>query len=154
VSLAGLALMVLGLGFLIAEAFVTSYGLLALGGLASFVVGSLILFGGSGAGPRLSLAVVLPVAAVLGATTLLLLTKALRAQKAPGRSGVEALVGAEGEVVAPLEPTGFVAIRGEYWQAVSNVALPRGTRVRVVGAEARRLTVEAAQPRENEEVKP
>lgn len=144
-SFLGLALLGLGLGFLVVEAFVTSFGLLAVAGLACFVLGSLMLFGGRASGLGIGLAVVLPVAAVVGATTLLLVTKAARAQRAPSRSGTQALVGLEGDVIVPLAPAGVVTVGGEYWQAVAPTALPRGTHVRVVGAEGRRLSVEQAE---------
>jgi membrane-bound serine protease (ClpP class) len=142
VNLVGAGLLVVGLGLLIAEAFVTSYGVLGAGGLACLVLGSFMLFEPGQGIERLSPAVVLPVALVLGATVLVLASRAVRAQRAPSRAGAEALVGVEGEVVAPLAPDGMIGIRGEYWRATAAAPLPRGARVRVVAAAGRELRVE------------
>lgn len=144
VSFIGLALLALGLALLVAEAFVTSFGLLAVAGLACFVLGSLMLFGGRGGDLRLGLAVVLPVALVLGAIVLALASRVVRTQRAPRRTGAQALVGLEGEAVVPLAPTGMIMVQGEYWEAAAPAPVPRGAKVRVVAASGRRLEVEAA----------
>jgi membrane-bound serine protease (ClpP class) len=143
VSFVGVALLVAAFALFIAEAFVTSFGTLAIGGLVCFVLGSLMLFDTREQALRLSPALVVPVALVISATVVVLVSRVLKARRAPSPSGVEALIGSEGEVVAPLSPSGVIVIRGEYWDAVAPTPVSRGARVRVVGGAGRRLSVES-----------
>lgn len=103
-----------------------------------------MLFDTAGQAFRLSFAVVLPVALVVGATVLVLVSRALKARRAPRLTGVDAMVGTGGEVVTPLDPAGTVLVRGEYSDAVAPAPLSSGARVRVVGGSRRRLSVESA----------
>jgi membrane-bound serine protease (ClpP class) len=144
VSFVGAMLLAVALALFAAEAFVTSFGALAIGGLVCFVFGSMMLFDTGEQPIRLSLAVVLPVALVIGATILMLVSRVIKARRAPSPTGAAALIGTEGEVVAPMEPSGTVFVHGEYWDAVAPGPLSRGARVRVTGASGRRLSVEAA----------
>ena len=74
-----------------------------------------------------------------------LVTRVLRARRAPPLSGLEALVGEVGEVVVPLAPEGKVFVHGEYWNAVGPEAV-RGARVRVTAVEGRTLLVDELVP--------
>jgi membrane-bound serine protease (ClpP class) len=78
-----------------------------------------------------------------GAIMLFLGWLALRAARRPRTTGMEALVGEEGEVVVELAPEGKVLLHGEFWHAVGREPLPRGTRVRCVKAAGMLLDVEA-----------
>jgi membrane-bound serine protease (ClpP class) len=143
VSFVGGALLAAAFALFVAEAFVTSFGVLAIGGFVCFVLGSLMLFDASEQPMRLSLAVVLPIALVVGATVLVLVSRVVKAGRAPSATGVEALIGTEGDVVAPLSPAGIVFVHGEYWDAIAPTPLSRGARVRVVGRSGRELVVES-----------
>ena len=146
VNVVGVVLLLLGIGLLVAEAFVTSFGLLAATGAAAFVLGSLLLFDDIRApgmhGPGLGL--VVPVAVVFAAATLFLATRAARVRRRPGLTGVEALLGAEGTVVQPLDPEGMVFVKGEHWTARADAPVGAGERVRVVGVAGNRLEVRPA----------
>jgi membrane-bound serine protease (ClpP class) len=147
VSLVGALLIVAAVGLFVAEALVISYGALTIAGLACFVLGSMLLIDTPLPGARISLWLVLPATLVMAAATVLILLKAVGARRAPARTGAEALVGEEGEVIVPLEPEGKVLVHGEYWDAIAPDPAPRGTRVSVKAVDrGRRLRVERATP--------
>jgi membrane-bound serine protease (ClpP class) len=122
-----------------------SYGILTIGGLTSLALGSLFLFGRDPA-TRVSFAVVFPAILVFAAVILVVVWLAARAQRRPRLGGLDGMVGSVGEVVTALDPEGRVDIRGEYWNAVASVPVPRGSRVRVVRARGLLLEVEPMPP--------
>jgi membrane-bound serine protease (ClpP class) len=119
VSWAGVLLLLLALGFFVAEAFVTSHGALALAGAASFVVGALMLFDPAGPAYQVSLPVALAVAGTLALLIGFAVTKVLQARRAPTKTGKEELVGEVGVVRRALDPEGLVFVHGEIWHARS-----------------------------------
>ena len=92
VSLVGAILLAVAFALFVAEVFVASFGALAIGGLVCFVFGSMMLFETGEQPIRLSLAVVLPVALVIGATILVLVSRVIKARRAPNSTGAEALI--------------------------------------------------------------
>ncbi|WP_147652387.1 NfeD family protein [Vulcaniibacterium gelatinicum] len=131
VNYAGVALIVLGVGLMTAEFAVPSYGALGVGGVIALVAGSLILFDeevpGFGVPGRLVLGIgVASALAFMGVIWL-----AARARRRPVVTGVEELVGHEAVAVEDFERQGQVRIRGEVWQAESNVPVRSGQRLRV-----------------------
>jgi len=146
VNLAGVALIVFALVLFLLEVKIASYGLLTVGGVIAFVLGSLMLFDSPIPDMRVSLGVILPTALVVAGITIFLLTRVARAHRAQVMTGKEGLVGEVGQVLVELAPRGKIAIHGEYWDARTDAAapLPRGARVRVVAVEGRDLVVEAA----------
>lgn len=143
VNWAGALLIVAGLALLAAEAFVASYGLLALAGLLSLVLGSAILVDSPLPGVRLGLELIIPSAVVLAGVILLLASRVARSRRTPVRSGPEAMVGEIGEVVAEGSATheGKVYVHGEYWAATAPGPLVPGARVRVFAVDGQRLLV-------------
>ena len=144
VSWAGVALIFVAMMLFILEVKVTSYGLLTVGGVVSFVLGSLMLFDGPIPAMRVSAGVVLPTAVVVASLTGFLLTRVLKAHRERPMTGREGLVGEVGRVIAALAPEGKVVVHGEYWDARSvggNVAV--GSKVRVVTVFDRGLDVAA-----------
>ena len=145
VSFAGVALIVLALVLWLLEVKVTSYGLLTLGGLASFVLGSLMLFDSPIPDMRVSLKVILPTAVTVAAVVLFLLTRVVAVHRLRPMTGREGMVGEIGRAVTALGPEGKVMAHGEYWDAVAvNGEISAGARVRVVAVDGGRLRVEAA----------
>lgn len=134
INVVGLLLIVLGLIFFVLEVKVVSYGMLAIGGVVSLVIGSLILYSRAPV-PELGLPliVVLPVALGFAAIIVFLLTLAAKAFREPVVTGEGALIGQEGEVREPIVPPkeGKVFVLGEYWNATSDGPLERGARVKV-----------------------
>jgi membrane-bound serine protease (ClpP class) len=145
VHAAGILLILLGLVLFVLEVKVTSYGILTIGGVTSLTLGSLFLFGRDPA-YRVSLAVVLPAILVFAAVVLAVVWLAARAQRRPRQGGLDGMVGEIGEAVTALDPEGRIDIRGEYWNAVASVPIPRGGRVHVVRARGLQLEVEPVPP--------
>jgi membrane-bound serine protease (ClpP class) len=128
VNYLGLALIAIAVGLLVAEVFVTSYGALAVAGALCLVVGGVMLVDSPRGFTRVSLSVVLPVAAATVAVTLLLVSGIVRSHRAAVRTGGEGLIGATGRVVSDFTAhhgmfAGTVAIHGERWRALSEQPL-------------------------------
>lgn len=146
VNVAGLLLIVLGLAFFVIELKVQSGGVLATGGVISFLIGSLILFQPGPAGVfRLSLPVIIGTTAATAAFFTVAIGKALAAQKRPVTTGSEGLVGTTGEAITAIAPRGQVRVHGEIWQAESADPLPAGTAVVVKQVRGLTLKVVAHQ---------
>lgn len=142
VNYVGVLLILLSIGFFIAEVKVTSYGLLTVAGLISFVIGSLMLIDSPIPSLRVGLEVILPAALMVAAIVIFLLTRVLRVHKTVPLTGAEGLVGEVADVVVALAPRGKVFVHGEYWDAVGTAELPAGGRARVVRMEGKILVVE------------
>ena len=147
ISWAGLLLMILAAGFFAAEAFVPSHGALALAGAVSFVVGSLMLFDPAGEGYQVSIWVALAVGGTLGLVTAVVVTKVVRARRAPTKTGREEMIGEIGVVRSAVAPSGLVNVHGEIWKAhAEGEPLAPGEYVRVQGiGEGLVLEVERAE---------
>ncbi|MCF7984910.1 MAG: nodulation protein NfeD, partial [Thiohalocapsa sp.] len=146
INYAGMALIILGLALMIAEAFAPSFGALGIGGGAAFVVGSLILID-TGA-PGFGLSIPLIVGFAIGSALLLffIVAMALRAYRKPVGSGAEEMLGAVGDALDGFPGRGSVHVHGEVWTARSEVAIPSHAPVRVVGRDGLTLLVEPAEP--------
>jgi len=142
VNYAGLALLSLGLIFMLAEAFVPSFGALGIGGVIGFVIGSIILFDQGQAGYAVSLPLILALALLSAGFFLFIVGAAVKARRRPVVSGREELPGARGEALDDFSDRGRIRIHGEIWQAETRVPLKRGDRVRVSAVEGLVLHVE------------
>ena len=94
VNYAGLALMALGIGLIIAEFFMPAFGSLGVGGLAAFVIGSIMLFDNQGSGGEVALPVIAGIAIAGGLVIAAIAWLAARARRRPVGTGVEAMIGA------------------------------------------------------------
>jgi membrane-bound serine protease (ClpP class) len=142
VNYAGLALIVLGVALIVAETFVPSFGTLGLGGIAAFVIGSIILMDDDVPGFGIAWQLI-AVIALLGAGLLLgILSLAVRIRRRPVVSGVEGLLRERGEAVGDFERQGLVRVHGEIWSAVSNVPVRAGQKLRIVHVDGLKLEVE------------
>jgi membrane-bound serine protease (ClpP class) len=142
VNYAGLALVVLGVGMMIAEFFFPTFGSLGLGGLIAFVVGSLILFDNDIPGMNIALPLIAAVATVGGLVIVGIAYVAARALRRPVVTGVQGMVGDRAEVIQPFSGTGRVRYRGELWKAHSEVELQPGQMARIVKVDGLTLWVE------------
>ncbi|MBM7062307.1 nodulation protein NfeD [Pseudomonas sp. UL073] len=147
VSYAGMALVLLGLALMAAEAFMPSFGALGLGGVVAFVVGAVILIDTEVPGFGIPLPLIVGLALASAALIIGVVGVALRARRDAPVSGDAGLVGSLAAVAAvqaddPLG--GWVQLQGERWQVRSSAPLWPGQRVRVVAREGLRLAVEAA----------
>lgn len=139
----GLALLVLGLALLVAEAFLPTFGLVGVGGLIAFVIGSLFLFD-AGTGAAVAPGLVFGVGGAVGGIMLVIATLVLRSQRARPRLGAQGMIGEIGVARHRLAPAGTVVVRGEYWAAESEEPVDVGERVEVTGVEGLRLRVRRA----------
>ncbi len=142
INYAGLALIVLGLGFMAAELFVTSYGALGIGGTIAFVIGSILLIDTDVPGYDIPWFLIGTVAAVSLAFFLFVIGMALRARKQSVVSGREQLLGATGEVLEQRQGEWWARVHSELWRVKGTVPLIANQKVRVVGMEGLVLTVE------------
>lgn len=125
-----------------------THGALTVAGLASFIVGALVLFN-SPVTPdfqRVSVPLVIGAGLFTAAGFITIITFALRAQKRPVQVGAEALIGVTGYARSAIDPTGTIHVSGELWSAqLGSGASPiaDGVNVRVVGVQGLRLLVRA-----------
>jgi len=141
VSYAGLALILLGIGFMAAELFFPAYGSLGVGGAIAFVVGSVMLIDTDVPGFGIPLPLIVGVAAASAAFILGAVALSLRARKRPVVSGRETLVGETAEVMHDFSGEGWARVQGETWRVRSAVPLKGGARVRVAAVEGLILEV-------------
>jgi membrane-bound serine protease (ClpP class) len=143
VSYAGLLLMMLGFALLVLEVKVTSHGLLAVGGIASLLFGSLMLIDSPLPELQIGLRMIIPMVAALSGLVLFLVTLGLRAQKQPAVTGESGMLLEPGEALTAIEPGGVgrVATHGEIWSATASEPIRAGDRVVVVGLNGLVLTV-------------
>jgi len=122
-----------------------THGALAVGGIATLVIGALLLVDSPIPEMRVKLATALAVSIPLGAITVFLMTIALRARRSKAVTGIEGLVGQVAVAQTELAPAGQVFVHGEIWNAVSSSNVPVGERVRVRKVDGLELTVEPAE---------
>jgi len=129
----GVLLLLLGIGLLIAELFVPSFGILGVGGIFSFVLGSLFLFDAPAEELAVDRSLIVTSALCVSVFMLFVGTLAVRTWKQRPASGQEGLIGEIGEVRERIAPRGKVWLHGEYWTAESDEEINIGQKVRVVG---------------------
>ena len=143
INYAGLALILLGVAFIVAEAFVPSFGALGLGGIAALAIGLVILIDTDVApGFAIPLSFVVALTASMGLALFATAYLAVKARRQPIVTGREDLAGAEGEVLHDFEGQGWARVRGETWRVESRAPLKRGDPIRVIGISGLTLTVE------------
>lgn len=145
VNYAGLALMALGIGLLVAEALTPTIGALGVGGIISFVLGSVMLMHSGTPGYAVNIGVIAGIAVAASLLLALLLWMVLGARRARRVSGDDALRDAQGELLMALEPgaEGWARVLGERWRVRAEVPLPAGAHVRVLRRQGLLLWVEA-----------
>jgi membrane-bound serine protease (ClpP class) len=143
INYAGLGLILLGVAFIIAEAFVPSFGMLGIGGAAALTIGAVVLFDGDVSGSyALPLSFIITIGVVSSSLVFATVTLALRARKRPVVSGSEDLIGAHGVALDDFQGEGWVQVAGERWRATSTGRLQRGQSLRVKSRTGLMLVVE------------
>ncbi|MGB6976524.1 MAG: NfeD family protein, partial [Gammaproteobacteria bacterium] len=130
-----------GIAFMVAEAFLPTFGTLGIGGLVAFIIGSILLLDKSGGNYQIALSLIFSVGVVTAAFFLMVINLALKARFRPIVSGREELLGS---IAVVTSEQGYMRIhlRGEWWQVRSATPLTQGQSVRVVGIEGLTLVVE------------
>jgi len=147
VNYTGLALIVLGVGFMIAEVFFPSFGSLGIGGLIAFVVGAIFLMDTEIPGFGIPLPLIAGIAVATAAFMILVGGMAAKARTRPVITGREELVGAGGEVIEAAGGEVWARVHGERWRVRSREQLDQGSRVRVTGVDGLVLDVTRESPK-------
>ena len=134
VNYAGLALMALGIGLLVAEVVNPTVGALGIGGVISFVVGSVMLMNTGVAGYGVNLGVIAGIAVGASLLLALILWLVLRARRSHAVTGDVAMLADVAELLEPVNAGGeaWVMVRGERWRVHCDTSLPAGAQVRIV----------------------
>nr|WP_242528918.1 nodulation protein NfeD [Ramlibacter ginsenosidimutans] len=144
VNYAGLALVLLGMGFWAAEAFLPSHGVLGLGGMVAFGFGCVILIDTESPGWGIPPALIATLVLVSAAFVLLLAGMAARTRRRPVVTGPRTLVGASGELLEFSGGEGWALVRGEHWKVHGPQQLRAGDTVRVTDLRGGQLEVAPA----------
>jgi len=132
VNFIGLLLILLAFIFFILEIYVTSYGLLSVGGVASLLLGSLMLYQKGDTEMHIAWSVLIPTVVIISLFFLTVAGLVLRSHLRRSMTGAPGLVGERGVAYTDLKPEGQVFVHGEYWQAVSDEPVAAGDTVEVV----------------------
>ena len=133
INLSGLLLLLLGAGLLMAEAFIPTHGVVAFGGIVSFVLGSLFFVDSSQTNQYVSRSLIAGTAVAVAVIFIGIGMLIVRRRHGSVMTGREGLVGEIGEVLLEIAPgiPGRIFIHGENWRAVSDEPVKTGERVRV-----------------------
>ena len=142
VNYAGLGLMMLGLALMVGELFMPSFGILGIGGVISFVMGSILLFDRESGNLAVSMPLIIAVSALSAGFFLIVIRSLYAARLRPVVTGSEELIGATGQIAADFSGTGTIYIHGEQWNARSDTPMRSGDDARVIGRDGLILQVE------------
>ena len=143
VSYSGVLLILFGLALLVLEVKVTSFGLLAVGGVIALVLGSMMLIDSPLPELQIGLRLIVPVTAGIAGILLFLVGLAVRAQRAVPVTGVSGMLNEIAQAITPIEPgrAGSVRTHGEIWNATADERIEPGAAVRVTAIDGLRLRV-------------
>ncbi|SOY48463.1 NfeD family protein [Cupriavidus taiwanensis] len=144
VNYAGLALVALGIGCMVAELFLPTFGALGVGGIVAFAFGAVMLIDTDVPGFGVPLPMVAALSALSAVFVFGMSALLVRSRKRPVVSGADTLVGSRGELLDDLREEGWASVRGETWRVRSATPLARGTPVLVTGRSGLVLEVIAA----------
>lgn len=150
INYVGAILIVLALVLFALEAHITAHGLLAAGGIAAMLFGSLILIRSPWPGAHIHLSTSLSVTLPLAFITFLLFRAALLASRKKAVTGAEGMVGAYGIARTDLAPEGKILVHGELWDARALEEIPAGSPVKVRDMDGFKLIVEPDQKSKRE----
>ena len=132
INYVGLFLILLSIGFFIAEIKVQGFGVLGIGGIVSFVLGSIMLIKSPIPEMRPAMPIIMTFAVCFGCILLFLTWKVFQAMNRKKETGVEGLVGETGVARTDIDPRqGRVFVHGEWWNAVSDAPIAAGSKVEV-----------------------
>lgn len=155
VNYAGVALILLGIAFMVAESFLPSFGVLGIGGVAAFVAGAVILIDTEVPGFGIPLSLIVPLGMVSALLVFGIVAMALKARR-------QRLVGGDSELIGSLAQitsvsvqdshSGWLHLQGENWQVHSASPLQAGQQVRVIARHGLQLEVTAQPSTHREEL--
>jgi membrane-bound serine protease (ClpP class) len=132
INVTGLILIALAFALFVFDVFAPTHGVLTVGGIVAFLIGSLMLFDRGDPLFRLSLAYIIPATIITALFFAFVLAKGLRAQLLPIKAGKETMLGKTVEAFTPIDSSGGkVFVEGEYWNAVCDTPVKEGEPVEV-----------------------
>jgi membrane-bound serine protease (ClpP class) len=141
INYAGLMLIILGIGLFIAEAFITSHGVLGVGGTISMLFGSLMLIDSSAPALQISWIVIIPAVAASALLFIITVTVAVRVYREKPNTGKAGMIGMQAVAKTDVRADGQVFMRGEYWSAWSDEPIQKGEKVTVLSIKGLKLKV-------------
>ena len=141
INYTGVALISVGIILMVAEAFVPSFGVLGIGGAASFIIGSIMLLDTDVPGYGISWLLISSLATISSGCLLVIVVLLRSSWSRPVATGPEQLIGKDGYVIEWNEATGQVKLQGEIWNARSEIPLESGSHVQVEGIDGLTLIV-------------
>ncbi len=145
INYTGIILIFLALVFFILEVYITSFGLLSIGGIILMVLGSMMLIDVSQAPQEIfavSLKVIIPIVLFTAAFFIFAFSMALKTLRTKTTTGKEGMVGKVGTTISEVtENSGQVMVHGEVWRAVSSEIIPPGQEIIVDKIESMKLIV-------------
>ena len=139
---AGVLLIFLAIGLFVAEVFTQAFGILTAGGIASLVIGSLILFSHSSPEMEVNRFLIAGVAILVAAFVIFMVGAAVRGQRRRVATGAEGLIGRVAVAKTSLDPKGTVLVGGELWKAaVDTGKVEPGEEVTITKVEGLKLLV-------------
>jgi membrane-bound serine protease (ClpP class) len=144
VNYAGLALMIVGIGLIMAEAFVPSFGALGIGGIAAFIFGAIMMFDSGVPGYGVSITFVVVFAVIAGLLLLWMISYLVKLRRRGAVTGKESMLGSVATAMEPFTGAGRVWLEGAPWTAVSKVPIEKDQHVVVTAIDGLTLEVEPA----------
>jgi membrane-bound serine protease (ClpP class) len=142
VNVTGLVLIALALMLFIFDVYAPTHGVLTVGGVIAFLIGSLMLFNRADPLFRLSLNYIIPATVITAAFFVFVIGKGLRAQLLPVKVGKETLIGRTVTALTPIDSrSGRIFVEGEYWNAVSDMPVEKDQPVEIAGVRGLTLKV-------------
>lgn len=142
INYVGLTLMLIGIGFMIFEVYVSSFGVIGVGGVVAFIIGSIMLFDMQDANYHLNWSLILAMSVFSIGFFFLILTLVFRSHKKAIITGQEGLIGSTGIVLSIMNEQVIVRVQGEIWEARSLHQLNSGQKIKVTSIHGLVLEVE------------
>jgi membrane-bound serine protease (ClpP class) len=142
VNVTGLVLIALAIMLFIFDVYATTHGVLTIGGVIAFLIGSLMLFNRADPLFRLSLNYIIPATLITAAFFVFVIGKGLRAQLLPVKVGKETLIGKTVTALTPIDSrSGRIFVEGEYWNAISDAPVEKDQAVEIASVQGLTLKV-------------
>ena len=143
---AGLALLLLGIGLMVAEALAPSFGILGIGGIIAFSIGGLMLFDTDMEAFQVGIPTIAATATISALLIIATINIALKIRRQRVTTGVELLVGETGLVLADFDSEGQIRVGAEIWHAITDSPLQKGEKVNIMAVNGLQLRVTPANP--------
>jgi membrane-bound serine protease (ClpP class) len=151
INYVGLTLVLIGIGFMVFEVLVSSFGVIGIGGVIAFIIGSIMLFDVHDPNYHITLTIIILMSIITILFFLLVLQLAIRSHKKTIVTGREGLIGKEGVVLNVMNEQIVVRVLGEIWEAKSKYTLDPNQEIKVTEIEGLTLIVEPLEKQHKED---